>query len=394
MLNAPFTFLDATHVRLAGRRLLYFAGCNYLGLSWHSAVRRALARAAEGPMLQPGASRATTGEQTCYRQFERRLARVFSVENTAYVTSGYLAPIAACQSLRESVTHVLLDDHAHPCVSDGAVLTGKIVNRFPHADPGALRAAVRSLPRNARPLVACDGTYGIRGGVTPLDAYLDALPRRGFLLVDDAHGAGTVGPRGRGIVELFGLCDPRIIQTISLAKAFGVSGGAVLGSHERIVAVREKAAGFIGTTSPLRPVIAALEASLRIFQKHPQLFARLQSNVALLNHLLPGRAAIIGDPRTPVVGVFPTSLAQAEALRTALLRAEIFPPFIRYVTGPGTGFFRFALSALHTPAEIRLLARTIAGSLRTPDLAPKRFAALKKSDIGRSRTRDKRIGTR
>ncbi len=363
MLNALFEFLDPTHVRFAGRRLLYVAGCNYLGLAWHSTVRRALVRAAKDSMLQPGASRATTGEQTCYRQFEKRLARVFSVEDTAYVTSGYLAPIAVCQSLREGITHVLLDDHAHPCVADGVVLTGKKVSRFPHADPNALRAAVRCLPRNARPLVACDGTYGIRGGVTPLDAYLDALPRRGYLLVDDAHGAGTVGPRGRGIVKLFGLRDLRIIQTISLAKAFGVSGGAVLGSLERVGAIREKAAGFIGTTSPLRPVIAALEASLRVFQTQPKLVARLQSNATLLNQLLPKRAEIIGDPRTPVVGVFPTSRVQAEALRTALHRAKIFPPFIRYLTGPGTGFFRFAVSALHTPAEIRLLARTIAASL-------------------------------
>lgn len=73
MPNAPLRFLDATHVRFAGHRLLYVAGCNYLGLSWHPEVRQALARAAEDPMLQPGASRATTGEQTYYRQFEQRL---------------------------------------------------------------------------------------------------------------------------------------------------------------------------------------------------------------------------------------------------------------------------------------------------------------------------------
>jgi 7-keto-8-aminopelargonate synthetase-like enzyme len=355
----PATFLDAAHIRLRGRTLLYFGGCNYLGLSWNSSVRRALAAAAKHGPLQPGASRATTGEQGAYRGFERRLAQFFRVGGAAFVSTGYLAPIAACQTLSKEITHVLLDGGAHPCVADGARLTGRPVFRFRQGNLADLKRTIAKLPRRACPLIACDGVLGACGGISPLDAYLAALPPSGLLLVDDAHGAGVVGPGGRGAVAEFGLCSSRVVQTISLAKAFGVAGGAVLGSAELAAAVRSRAAACVGSTSPLLPVAAALEASLEIVRRNPQLVGRLQSRARLLHEQVQEIGRITGDPRTPVVAFSPASIEEAERLRRALLRADIFPPFIRYYGGPASGFFRFAVCAVHRPREIRLLARTI-----------------------------------
>ncbi len=357
--NPPLQFVDATQVRVGGRALLYFAGSNYLGLSFHPAVRRAMATAALRGPLHPGSSRATTGEQTAYRRFEHRLARYFRVEDSACVAAGYLAPIAACQALRGVITQVLLDDRAHACVADGAQLTGAPVIGFPHADARALTRELKKLPRSARPLVACDGAFGTRGGLTPVNAYVRVLPRDTLLLVDDAHGAGTVGPGGRGVCALLQIKDRRVIQTISLAKAFGVAGGAVLGTSEFAARLRTTAAGFIGSTSPLLPAIAALDAALGVFLGQPRLVTRLQANARLLHDLLPRTPEVSSDPRTPIFGVFPSSVRRAQALRRTLLGAGIFPPFIRYLSGPAEGFFRFSVSARHTPAQVRRLASAI-----------------------------------
>lgn len=368
MNRQPLRFLDATHVHFNGRELLYFGGGNYLGLSWHPAVRRACAKAARAGPLQTGASRATTGEHFAYRHLELRLARYFRVEDAAYVGTGYLAPIAATHVLRESITHVLLDDRAHACVVDAALVSGRTPIPFRHGDARDLRSRLKAISARAIPLVACDGTFGTRGGCSPLDAYLGALPRHGWLLVDDAHGAGAVGPVGRGVCAMFGLNDPRIIQTISLAKAFGVSGGAVLGGENFIARLRSKAEGFVGSTSPLLPAVAALDAALGVLEKSRRLVDRLQTNARRLHEELhrqtipsraPANAEIISDPRTPVVGFYPTTPARAEKLRRALLRDGIFPPFIRYPGGPASGFFRFAVMAQHRQAEIQQLARTI-----------------------------------
>jgi len=81
----------------------------------------------------------------------------------------------------------------------------------------------------ARPILLTDGLFSHDGEVAPLDRYLEVLPPAGSVLVDDAHGAGVLGKSGRGTAEYLGVSGERLIQTITLSKAFGVFGGAVLG---------------------------------------------------------------------------------------------------------------------------------------------------------------------
>lgn len=366
--------LSATHVEADGRKLLFFAGSNYLGLTWHPALRRAMAGALEHGALHWNGSRATTGEHPAYRELESAVARYFRVSDAALVASGYVAPIAACQALRDECSHVLLDAGAHPCVFDGARLSGKPTIRFSTADARDLRRRLAKLPRAARPLIATDGTYGVRGGVAPLDRYLAALPPRGWLLVDDAHGGGSVGAGGRGAVALFGLRDRRIVQAFSLAKAFGVTGGVVVGTPEVVAAVRTKASTFVGSTSMPVAVAAAARAALRLVSASPARVRRLQANAELLHQLLPARPEVHSDPRTPASGVYPSSPEQAAALRTALLAAGVFPSWIRYLRGLAAGFFRFAVSSEHTGAQVRQLAAAIRAGLdpeRPPPIARK-----------------------
>jgi len=352
-------FLDNTRVRDGRRTLLYFGGCNYLGLAWHPALRRAMAKACESGPFQTGASRRTTGEHPDFLETERAIARFFHAGSAAFFATGYLASMAALEGLRSEATHVLLDAGAHRCLRDGARLTGHPVIEFTAWDAGALRAALRALPRGARPLVATDGTGAIRPGIAPLDAFLALLPEAGLLVVDDAHGAGTVGPGGRGAVALHGIQDPRVLQSVTLAKAFAVAGGAVLGAEPLVRRIREMAGAYTGSTAQPLGILAAVRAAVRLVDRSPGRVRRFQSNQALFARVTSGIPRLDVDPRTPVSIVHPADAAQAEALRTSLEAAGIHAPWIRYPGGPETGFFRFALSAAHSPTEIRLLASVL-----------------------------------
>ncbi|MGH8019387.1 MAG: aminotransferase class I/II-fold pyridoxal phosphate-dependent enzyme, partial [Opitutaceae bacterium] len=362
---------SATHVHADGRSLLFFAGSNYLGLTWHPVLRRAMRSVLQkNHPLHPNGSRATTGEHRVYRELEATVARFFGAQGAALVSSGYAAPIAACQALRAEFSHVLLDATAHACVADAARLSGKPVVRFATDDAAALRRRLAKLPTGARPLVATDGTLGVRGGVAPLDRYLAALPKHGWLLVDDAHGGGTVGPGGRGAVALFGLRDPRIVQTFSLAKAFGVAGGVVVGTAECAEAVRTKASVLVGSTSMLLAAAVAAKAAIRLVATSASRVGRLQKNMRLLHESLPAAPEVRSDPRTPATGVYPSSPGQAAALRKALLAAGILPSWICYLQGPSGGFFRFALCSEHTPAQVRHLAAAIRAGLSAGPRGP------------------------
>ena len=352
-------FLDNTHVRVGLKRLVYFGGCNYLGLAWHSSLQAALVRASASGPFQTGASRQTTGEHPKFLQTERAIAGFFGTESAAFFPTGYLASMAALDGLRNRIDCVLIDAGAHRCLRDGARLTGHPVIEFPHRDSKGLRKAIQALPRGAAPLVATDGTGAIRPGTAPLQAFLDRLPSTGLLVVDDAHGAGVLGATGRGLVAHLGIQDPRVVQCVTFAKAFATAGGAVLGTTDLISQIRNLAGAYTGSTAQPLSLLGAVQASLRLVHRNPGRIRRFQSNQRLFADAVQHLARMETDPQTPVSVLYSRNEREATSLATELIKTGIHPPWIRYPGGPEGGFFRFAISAAHRPAEIRRLASTL-----------------------------------
>lgn len=361
---AALHFIDATHVRVGGRNLLYFGGSDYLGLARHAHVLRAMRHALVSGFTQPGASRATTGEHRLYLEAELELARFFRQPAAAVLPCGYLAPLAAVQTLHPYITHVLLEPSAHACLRDAATASGRPIHPLPLGSVAARRRSLRSLGRRARPLLLVEGVTGTSGAVASLPDYLALLPAGGWLLVDDAHGAGTLGPGGRGTLAFFQIQDPRILQTISLAKSFGVAGGAVLGPADILTELRTRAAAFVGTTAMPLASVAGVRAAVRVLRTHPERVQRLQAKAAALHALLPDHPCLSKSPWTPVTAVIPPSTTACRHLQRTLLTAGIYPSRIHYLNAPATGFFRWALNVHHTTDDIRRLAAAVTTGLR------------------------------
>ncbi|WP_404424056.1 aminotransferase class I/II-fold pyridoxal phosphate-dependent enzyme [Nibricoccus sp. IMCC34717] len=357
-MKPPLRFLTPVQVEIRGRRLAYFAGSNYLGLSSHPSVLKAFSSSEAQGFIQPGASRATTGEQLIYRQAERALARFFQMEDAVLTPCGYLAPFAALHAATRDAGQVLLDDAAHACVRDAAIVSGKQLHHFPHADTKSIRRLAKESA-----VLACDGTFGVKGGHAPIAEYREALGKEPWLVVDDAHGAGTVGPGGRGLAALLRVPTEKLVLTISLSKAFGIAGGAVIGPREIIERIRIGAPAFVGTTSIPIAIPAALQSVLRILTTNKSLVTQLQTNAKRIHSLLPQRQEILSHPQTPVFAVYPSSPTQLAGLKKALSRAKIYPPFIRYLSGPAGGFFRFSVSAHHSFDDLALLAEALGKGL-------------------------------
>src|SRR5262249_24971429 len=159
------------------------------------------------------------------------LAAFFGAETAVLLPNGYLGPMAVAQALAGEFTHVFVDDLAHAAVVDAARMLLSRVKGFPHRDVAGLARMVAKLPTGSRPILFTDGIFPHDGSVAPLSEYLKILPPAGMILVDDAHGAGVLGAKGRGTLELAGVNRSRIIQCATLSKAFGVYGGMVLGTR-------------------------------------------------------------------------------------------------------------------------------------------------------------------
>jgi 7-keto-8-aminopelargonate synthetase-like enzyme len=357
----PLQQVDRTYVLSAGRKLSYFSGCDYFRLSSHPQVLAGMLSGAKKYGLNVAASRLTTGNHSLYQQLEHALRTFFDAEACLLVASGYLTNLVACQALAGNFSHGLLDEKAHPSLVDATWFLDCPVLKFQHRDAADLERAVARCGSGAKLLLLTDGTFSHDGSAAPLHDYLNVLPRDALLLVDDAHGAGVVGATGKGTLEHCGVSRRRIIQTITLSKAFGTYGGAILASRSFRQQMLDRSRLFVGHTPlPLPLASAALEA-VRVLKTDRSMRERLLRNVAFVKSAWPNQG---GTDTSPILSWIPSSARTAATFRSRLLESAIFPPFVKYPGGPKNGYFRFVLSSEHTRAQLNSFVSAVSGKAR------------------------------
>src|SRR4029077_10374100 len=122
--------------------------------------------------------------------------------------------LVVAQALAGNFSHALIDERSHPSLSDAARFLDCPILQFRHADVEAMAHAVSRCGPGTKLILLTDGVFSHDGSAAPLKEYLKKLPSDAVILVDDAHGAGVLGKKGRGAVEHVGIGRGRIIQTI------------------------------------------------------------------------------------------------------------------------------------------------------------------------------------
>ena len=356
---APLQQAGRNFVRFNGRKLLYFSGCDYFRMASHPAVLRAASSGLKNYGLNVAASRLTTGHRRIYEELEASLADFFGAEDALLLPSGYSAGAVAAQALAGDFSHALVDEKAHPALQDAALHLRCQMLKFKHRDAEDLRAVAQSCGRGAKLAILTDGMFARDGSVAPLAAYMNVLPPNARLIVDDAHGAGVLGKTGQGALEHEQVDRRRIIQCVTLSKAFGVYGGAVLGSRAMRKRMLAKSGAFIGCT-PLPPALAnAALTATKILSRSGEMRNRLHENASYVKTTLRQAGWEIPDQPGPILPIHIHSASKSEALRQQLLASDIYPPFLRYA-GQRRGFFRFVISNEHTEAHLSRLVGVLA----------------------------------
>ena len=357
---APLLHVDRTYVRLGRRRLSFFSGCDYFRLSSHPKIVAAFQTGIRKFGLTVAASRMTTGNHALYCSLEKRLARFFQTDDARLVSNGYLTNLVVAQALAGNFSHALIDSRAHPSLVDAASFLDCPILQFQHRDPNAVAAAIRRCGPGARVVLLTDGLFARDGSVPPLADYLKLLPPDGVILVDDAHGGGILGSHGRGSVECAGVDRRRIIQTITLSKAFGVYGGAILGNADLRTKISRRSKIFIGSTPLLLPAAHAALEAVNLLGKEGRRFRRdLEKNVSYVRSRLARTGLVLASKPGPFVALAPRGDAAVRGIKQALLRAGIYPPFVQYPGAPEGGFFRFVISSEHNKAQLDALITAV-----------------------------------
>jgi len=349
-------------VRWRGRELIYFSGCDYFRMAEHPAVLKATMEGVKKYGLNIAASRVTTGHHKIYEVLERKLAAFFSAEDALLVPTGYMTGIIVAQALAGNFSHALLDERAHPALLDAAEQLNCPVVKFKHRDVEDFKRAIARCGRGTRPIVLTDGMFAYDGSVVPLKSYLKILPRDGMVLVDDAHGAGVLGMKGQGTVEFEGVSRKQIIQCVTLSKAFGVFGGAILGAKEMREKIFAHSRAFIGSTPLPLPLANAALRSLKILRtKGKGLRKKLNQNANYVKAALRKAGVELPEASGPVIPLFAKSPLKAALLKKRLLAAGILPPFVKY-PGFSSGYFRFVISSGHSQAQLDKLIKVLKNS--------------------------------
>ncbi|MEW5791571.1 MAG: 8-amino-7-oxononanoate synthase [Pseudomonadota bacterium] len=358
----PMDAVDGASLRVAEAALLSFSSNDYLGLARDSRLQAALCEGTVRDGVGSGAAHLLGGHRGVHQALEEALAAFVGREAALLFGNGYLANLGMIGALAGRGDTIFADRLNHASLVDAALLSRARLLRYRHADLQHLEDLLKTAPARGRRLIVTDGVFSMDGDVAPL-AELAELARRhrAWLVVDDAHGLGVLGPEGRGSVAAAGLDDAAVpVLMGTLGKAFGVYGAFVAGSRILVDTLLQRARTYIYTTA-LPPALAhATLTALDCVRGESWRRERLREHVHALRAGLAGLPWTLLPSDTPIQPLLVGGADAAVALSEALRARGIYVPAVRPPTVPqGTARLRITLSAAHTAADVERLVRAL-----------------------------------
>ena len=343
-----------------GREMLNFASNDYLGLAGNREIAQAMADGTMQWGAGSGASHLVSGHLAPHEQLEQEIAAFTGFPRALTFSTGYLANLAVTPTLAGRGDAVFADKLNHASLIDAMQLAkanGADVQRYPHNDMAALEKMLAASSATTKVIVS-DAVFSMDGDLAPLPL-LFALAERhdAWLVIDDAHGFGVLGPHGRGSLTHFNLpAAPRILLMGTLGKAAGVGGAFVAGSEIAIEYLLQKGRSYIFTTAAPPAVACALSKSLELISNGDALRTSLMARIAQLRDGLAGLKRVLLPSLTAIQPLIVGDNEAALALSGALWERGLWVPAIRPPTVPkGTARLRISVSAAHTEADIAQL---------------------------------------
>jgi glycine C-acetyltransferase len=353
-----------------GKEVLNWSLNNYLGLANHPDVRKADADAAiEWGMAYPMGARMMSGQTRYHEQLEEELAAFVGKERSYLLNFGYQGIVSIIDSVLRRHDVVVYDSDSHACIIDGLRMhIGKrFVFKHNDMDSFALQlehASKLAEKQNGGILVITEGVFGMEGDLGNLKVITDYKEKYKFrLLVDDAHGFGTMGKTGAGAGEHFGVQDKIDLYFGTFAKAMAGIGAFVAGDKTIIDYLQYNMRSQIFAKSLPMPMVIGSLKRLDMIRTQPELIGNLWKIVRAMQDGLRKNGFDLGKTESPVTPVFfQGSVAQATNVLLDLRENYgIFTSIVVYPVVPkGTIMLRIIPTAVHTLEHVDRTIRAFA----------------------------------
>jgi len=344
-----------------GKEYVMLSSNDYLGLTHHPKIKEAGIEALKRWGSSTTGARLANGGRSFHRELEEELASFVGKESCHVFSAGYLACASAITGFIGRKDLVLADKNLHSSLWSGIKLSGAHCERFSHNHPNHLREILEAEDPQTGKALVLEGIYSMEGHIARLPELTSVAKEFDcFTILDDAHGFGVLGKKGRGTADHFNLTDQVDVITGSFSKSLSGIGGFVASSIDAIEFMRSHSKQTIFSAA-LTPVACACAlAALRIMQDEPEHRERLFKNLKRYMDLLSELGLDTWESEAPAV---PIVLGQKEKVYyfwKALLEKGIYS-IISVAPGvpPGKDLIRTAISAAHTDEDFDIIEDAI-----------------------------------
>jgi len=339
--------------------ILVFCSNNYLGLANHPKVLEA----AEAGLRRYGAGTASVrficGTFECHGALEEKVADFLGAPAALSFTSCWNANEGLLPVLVEDGDAIVSDANNHASIIDAGRLAAQATRKvFAHQDMAALEQALVEVAESELKIVISDGVFSMEGDVAQLSEMSSLCQRHGaILVVDDSHGTGVLGARGRGSAEHCGLpigAQGVDIVTSTFGKALGGgNGGFVAGPAELIDMLVQRSRPHLFSNALAPPLACAAYEAICILEQEPERVARLHANVHTMRKGLREIGYDVVDSPTGIIPIMIGDTAEAIRLSDRLLDMGIFVVGFGFPVVPeGAARLRVQMSSEHSAAQI------------------------------------------
>ncbi|BFG05463.1 5-aminolevulinate synthase erythroid-specific mitochondrial [Drosophila madeirensis] len=290
------------------RPITVWCSNDYLGMSAHPSVKRAVQDALDMHGSGAGGTRNISGNSLHHERLEEKLADLHQKEAALLFTSCFVANDSTLFTLAKLLPgcHIFSDAGNHASMIQGIRNSGVPKHIFQHNDVDHLRILLKQLDKSTPKIVAFETVHSMTGAICPLEELLDVAHEYGAItFIDEVHAVGLYGDHGAGVGEQDGVLHKMDIISGTLGKAFGNIGGYIAGSDKLVDMIRSYAAGFIFTTSlPPTVLCGALEAvNVLASDEGRHLRSLHQRNVSYLKNLLKREGFPVEDTPSHIIPI-------------------------------------------------------------------------------------------
>ena len=364
----PFELMGASGAvsNINGIEKIILCSNNYLGLTTHPKLKAAFVEGVKKYGVGSGAVRPISGTMDVHVELEKRLAKFKNAEASLTYPTGYMVNEGLIPQLVNEEDVIISDELNHGSIIDGIRLSRAKGYIYKHNDMDDLSNILENVenidPPIRRILIITDGVFSMDGDIAPLDKIVKIASEYGSMVyVDDAHGEGVLGYKGKGIVSHYGLNHDDVhVEMGTFSKAYGTIGGHISGSEWLVKFAWNKSRTWLLSSSHPPAVVMATIAAIDVLEDEPYHVKKLWENTNFFKNNIDELGFNTGNSQTPIIPIIVGEPIKAKRFADELFSSGIFVvPIIFPMVARELSRIRIQINAQLSKEQLEMVIETI-----------------------------------